>query len=269
MTSASQRLPALRLANLAAWRPGRAAYGIAAIIVALGIWQAITSLDLISPAYISSPARAAHAGWVLIGDGELWSSSRASLYAFVIGFALSIAVGIPLGMAMGWSLTLRQLTEPPMMALYATPRLALLPVIVVWLGIGAVSTVAVVFIGAVIPIIINAMAGIRDVDTKLIQVSRSFGMSRLDMFRKVLAPASTPYLLTGIRLAVGRAVLGVIVSEMYISAGSGIGNLVTTYGQAYRTDFIVFLTALVAVFGYLVSALVRQLENHVEGWRGT
>lgn len=268
MTAIAASTPRAR-GRLSGRRPGRAAYGTVAILVAIGIWQAISSLGIVDPTYISSPSGAASAGWTMARDGELWSSSRSSLYAFAIGLAVSVAVGVPLGLAMGWNRTLRQLTEPPMMAVYATPRLALLPVIVVWLGVGTLSTIAVVFIGAVIPIIVNAMAGIRDVDAKLVQVARSFGTSRFDLFRKVLVPAATPHLLTGVRLGVGRAVLGVVVSEMYISTGSGIGNLVTTYGQAYRTDYIVFITLLVGVFGYLVSALVRQLESRVDGWRGT
>lgn len=236
------------------------------VLAVLALWQVAASADLIDPRYISSPAAMLSAGWTMMTSGELLENARTSLYAFTVGFLLSIVVGVPLGLGMGWNRTLRQLTEPPAMALYATPRLAMLPVLVVWLGIGAVSTIAVVFLGAVMPVLVNAMAGIRDVDAKTLQVARSFGISRFDLFRKVLLPASTPAVLTGMRLGVGRAVLGVVVSEMYVSTG-GIGALITIYGQAYRTDFIVFLVLLVGLFGYAVSAAIRQFESRVERWR--
>lgn len=267
MTAATERTVGVRIRILGEWRSDRLAYGMGAVAIFLAIWQVVGTFGIVSPQYISSPSDAASAGWAMVTSGELWANSQRSLYTFAVGFAISIMVGTPLGLAMGWNPTLRQLTEPPIMALYVTPRLALLPVLVVWLGIGAVSTIAVVFVGAVVPVIVNAMAGIRGVDAKMIQVARSFGTSRFDLFRKVLLPASTPSLLTGVRLGIGRAVLGVVVAEMY-AATHGIGRLVTNYGQAYRTDFIVFLVVLVGVFGYVISAIVRMLEGRVERWRG-
>ena len=240
--------------------------GALAIVVALVIWQLLGSTGLVRKSYISSPGSALSAGRTMLSSGELWSNCRTSLVSFVIGFAISIGIGVPLGLLMGFNQTVRQLTQPPIMALYVTPRLALLPVIIVWLGIGSKSTIVVVVIGAMIPIIINTMTGVREVDRKLLQVAFSFGASKFDVFRKILFPASLPMILSGIRLSVGSAVLGVVIAEMYVSTG-GIGNLVTTYGQAYRTNYIVFLVALVAVFGWLVSSGVQMVERRVERWR--
>lgn len=241
--------------------------GGAAIVVALVAWQLVVGAGLIKAAYAGTPATVLGAGWTMLTDGELVTNGVPSLIAFVVGFGLSVVVGVPLGLAMGWNRTVRQLVQPPIMALYVTPRLALLPVIVVWLGIGVRTAIVVILIGAMIPIIVNAMAGVRDVDAKLVQVARSFGASRLDLFRKILLPSATPLILSGIRLAVGSAVLGVVISELYVSI-QGIGRLISAYGQVYQTNYIVFLVLLVGTFGWAVTALVRLVERRVERWRG-
>jgi NitT/TauT family transport system permease protein len=246
----------------------RIALPVGALIVVLAIWQLVSAWSGLGVwvQYISSPVDAISAGWGLLTSGELWSNTEGSLEAFAIGFALAAVIGVPIGLAMGWSRTLRELLDPPLNLLNATPRLALLPVIVVWLGIGVKATVVVVLIDAVIPVIVNAMAGVRDTDVKFIQVARSFGAGRLDLFRKVLLPASTPAVLTGVRLAVSRAVLGVIVAELYVST-AGIGHLIQTYGQAFQMSEVVFLVVLVGVFGYLINLALQRVERRFESWR--
>lgn len=250
-------------------RVQRSALPLLAIAIVLGIWQAISEMTWLGlwVDYISSPAAAASAGWTMATSGELWTNARGSLVAFAIGFVLSAGVGIPIGLVMGWSRTIRELLEAPLYALNATPRLALLPVIVVWLGIDVASVVAVVFIDAVIPVIVNAMAGVREVDASLLRVGRSFGATRLQLFRKIIFPASTPAVLTGVRLAVARGVLGVIVAQLYVST-VGIGHLIATYGQLFQVDQIVFLVVLVAVVAYLVNLALERLQSRFDRWRG-
>ena len=241
---------------------------VGTIIAALALWELVASIGLGEfVQYISSPSGAASAAWSMIESGELWPSVRVSVVAFAIGFGISCAIGIPLGLAMGWNRTLREFLEPPMMAFYVMPRLALLPVIVVWLGIGVKATVVVVVIDAIFPVIINGMAGIRDADAKLVQVARSFGARKLDLFRKVLLPASTPAVITGIRLAVARGIMGVIVAQLYVST-IGIGHLISQYGGTYQTDYVVVLVLLVAIFGYVVNVALQRVERRFETWRG-
>lgn len=241
-------------------------YRLLGVALLLGVWQAIGSLGLASASDISSPAGAARAGWHMASSGELWANARPTLTAFVIGLALSVAVGVPLGLIMGWNRTVRRLGEPFIVAIYVTPYLAFLPVFVVWMGIGNTVKVAVVFIAGFIPIVVNAIAGIRSVDPVLVRVGRSLGASRLQLFVRILLPASLPSVATGIRLAVGRSVLAVIAAELYVSI-SGIGNLITTYGQSAQTDYVVFLVILVGVFGYIVTMLTGTLEKRLSGWR--
>jgi len=240
-----------------------------AILVVLGIWEIVAQINGLGiwVQYISNPIDAAKAGWNMATSGELWHNTTGSLEAFVIGFAISAAIGVPLGLLMGWSRIARELLDPPINFLNATPRLALLPVIVVWLGIGLKSTIVVVVLDAVIPVVFNAMAGVRDVDVRLVQTARSFGASKPELFRKILLPASTPAIITGIRLAVARGVLGVIVAELYVST-AGIGHLIQTYGQAFRVNQVVFLVILVAVFGQLLNLALQKFERRFESWRG-
>jgi NitT/TauT family transport system permease protein len=241
---------------------------LAGVVAVLVLWEVVAHLRFLGvfTEYISDPIGAAAAGWDMTVSGDLWTNAQGSLVAFAIGFALSAGVGIPIGMLMGWNSTVRQLLEPPIAALNATPRLALLPVIVVWLGIGVKSTVVVVFLDAVIPVIINGMAGIRDVDVKLVQVARSFGAGRRELFQKILLPASMPAIATGVRLGVSRGVLGVIVAQLYVST-VGIGHLISTYGEQFQVDQVVFLVVLVTVFAYAVNVLLRRFERRFDSWR--
>lgn len=246
---------------------GRWALPLAGILAALVVWEVVAQLPLGAwTGYISDPVGCVSAGWDMLVSGELWTNAKGSLAAFALGFAISAAIGIPLGLLMGWNRIARELLEPPMNLLNATPRLALLPVIVVWLGIGVRSTVVVVVLDAVIPIIVNGMAGIRDIDHKLPQVARSFGANRRELFTKVLLPASLPAILTGVRLGVSRGVLGVIVAQLYVST-VGIGHLIATYGQEYLVDQVVFLVLLVAVFGYAVNVALQRVERRFESWK--
>jgi NitT/TauT family transport system permease protein len=249
-------------------RVRRYAIGTGAILSALIVWQLLTTTGAIDKQWISTPLETGSAIGTMASSGQLGSNGLTSFIAFVIGYGISLAIGIPLGMAMGWYKLVRRFVEPPAMVALVTPRLALVPVIIVWLGIGLRSTVVVIVIGAAVPVMINAMAGVRDVDPKLVQVAESLQATRFDLFRKILLPSAMPMILSGARLAVAAAVFGVVISEMYVSTpGGGVGDLITSYGLQFNTPYIVGVVLIIAVFGWLVTACVRRLENHFDSWR--
>lgn len=225
-------------------------------------WEVAPRLGLVDPLFTSQPSRIAAAGLEIARSGGLASHLGASGYELVSGVVLAIVLGVPLGLSLGTSRRLRDYLDAPLMALYAAPRLALLPVLVVWLGIGMASKVAVVFIGAVLPIVINSAAGPRAIDPSLVLAASAFGARRGDLFWKVILPGSLPAVLSGIRLGLGRGLLGVVVGEMYVSE-RGVGNQIMSMGSAFRIDELLFYTLLVSSVGVLLTSAMRRLEERL------
>jgi NitT/TauT family transport system permease protein len=240
----------------------RALVSAASVALFLAAWEVAPRLGLADAFYTSQPSRVAHACLDVVRDGTLGRDAYVSLSEFAGGISLALAVGVPLGLMLGAFPVLRDLLDPPVMAIYATPQLALLPIFVLWLGIGMASKIAVVFLGAVIPIVVNSMAGVRQVDRTLVVAARSFCATRRDVFVKVILPASLPAIMVGIRLGLSRAVLGVVVAEMYVSQ-EGVGNQIMRLGSAFRVDRLLVYVLIVSVFGLAATTAARKLEERV------
>ena len=235
------------------------------VILFLVLWELLPRWGFIDASYLSQPSRVFAAAVEIFRKGDFSAHLYVSSVEFSVGFALAIMVGIPLGMMIGVSRELRYLLDPPIMAIWSTPRIALIPILIVWLGIGVESKIAVVFLGAVIPIIINTVAGIRSSDFSLTQAARSFCAKQRDIFIKVLLPDSLPAVMSGIRLGLGRGIVGMVVGEMYVST-MGVGHQIMHYGQAFRLDHLVVYLALVSLFGFVMTSLVRNLEMRLRRW---
>ena len=230
------------------------------VMAILSVWEIAPRAGIVDTRYTSQPTRVIRAGFEIVRTGGFLHDVSVSLSEFAIGFALAIGIGVPLGLLLGRFPVLRYLLDPPIMAIYATPHLALLPIIVVWLGIGMQSKIAVAFVGGVIPILVNSMAGVRGVERSWVVAARSFCAGERDVFVKVILPASLPSVILGIRLGLSRAVLGVIVAEMYQSQ-AGVGNEIMRYGSEFRTDQLLFNVLLVSLFGFTATSAVRALEE--------
>jgi sulfonate transport system permease protein len=240
----------------------RLAISTASVAAFLVAWELAPRLGLVDPFFTSRPSLVLAAAVDVVRSGTLLQDAIVSLSEFAIGFALAVAIGVPLGLLLGTFDTLRFLIEPPIMAVYATPQLALLPIFVLWLGIGMWSKVAVVFLGAAIPILVNSMAGVRRVERPLVVAARSFCATRLDVFTGVILPASLPAVMIGIRLGLSRAVLGVVVAEMYVSQ-DGVGNRIMRLGSAFRVDRLLVYVLLVSTFGLAATNMVRAIEERI------
>src|SRR5262249_53439102 len=193
----------------------------------------------LKPIFISSPTLVAQAAWhMFFVTGEIWRDLAWSSLGYSLGLALAIAVGIPLGLAAGWYRRFSYAVEPFLSALNATPQVASLPVIVVWVGTGLGARVLIIFLLAVLPIAINAHAAVRTTDPRLVKVAASFGASDWRLFRTVVLPSALPFLLAGLRLAVGRGMIGVVVGEIYGSA-SRIGALINPARSRLHTHKVV------------------------------
>lgn len=240
----------------------RAFVSTASVVVVLAAWELAPRLGLTDPVLTSRPSQVATAALAVVRSDTLVHDITVSLSEFVVGFALALAVGVPLGLMLGTFANLRYILDPPVMAIYATPQLALLPIFVLWLGIGMASKVAVVFLGASIPIIVNSMAGVRTVEGTLVLAARSFCATRRDVFLKVILPASLPAVMIGIRLGLSRAILGVVVAEMYVSQ-DGVGNQIMRLGSAFRMDHLLVYVLLVSWFGLAATMMVRKIEERL------
>ena len=229
-------------------------------------WEITADTGLIDPSFISSPSRMARAGAMLAADPDFWNDARVSASEFVFGYGAAIAVGIPLGLAMGTSRRLSYVVSPFVDTLNAVPRVTLLPLLIIWFGIGIWSKVAVVFLGAVVPIVISAFSGVKTNEARFLTMARSFSASRTKMFSSIILPGTVPFIFTGLKYAAGRALLGVVVGELY-AATAGLGHMIAEAGNTFQTDTLFFGVFLFTAAGLLVVGLLDGLERRFERWR--
>ncbi|HEY1370874.1 MAG TPA: ABC transporter permease, partial [Candidatus Binatia bacterium] len=180
----------------------------------------------VNPMFMSSPSYIWKAAVALFATGEIWNDLYVSGVEFVGGYLLSVAVAIPLGVLIGWNKKASAVFDPFVNAMNATPRVALLPLVIIWLGIGIMSKVGIIFLGAVVPIIVNARDGVKTTPSSLLNAARSFGATEWQVFKSVVMPSTLPFILSGLRIALGRALVGVMVGELY-AATAGIGFMIT------------------------------------------
>jgi NitT/TauT family transport system permease protein len=237
--------------------------GIAAVLVG---WQLSTDLGLVDPLFASSPSRVASAYRTLIDNGELWRDVRSSALVFVIGLAAASVVGIAVGVLMGWYRPLHALFNPFVGFFNAIPRVALIPLFFIWLGIGTDEKAAVVFMGATFPILINTLNGIKSLDVSVIRAARSFGASDLQVFRTVVLPGTVPFIVAGLRIGLAMALTGTVVAEMYASS-TGIGYLIVSSGNMFKIDDVFVGVTFVAAVGVILTALLHRLERRFDTWR--
>jgi NitT/TauT family transport system permease protein len=230
------------------------------------IWEFAADSGLVNPLFIASPSRIVIAAERLFAEGAIWHDLAVSGSEFAAGYVLAALIGIPIGLATGWSKRFHYLIAPFIDSMNAVPRVTLLPIIVIWFGIGLWSKIAVVFLGAVIPIVINTYAGVRTSEARFVRVARSFGASSLRVFATIALPGSLPFIFTGLKYAAGRALLGVVVGELY-AATAGIGHLIVVAGNALRTDEVFVGVLIVTATGLVVVQLLDRLERRFDAWR--
>jgi NitT/TauT family transport system permease protein len=240
--------------------------GVSSILTFLIVWEGSTRSGLINPLFISAPTLILKAAYQLFSSGEIYHDLYVSGTEFIIGFSLAILFGIPLGLLAGWYRRFYFTIDPFISALYATPRLSLLPLIIMWCGIGIWSKVAIVFLGAFFPICVNALSGVRTVDDELLKAARSFGASDMRIFGTVVLPSSVPFLLTGLRLGVGRGLVGIVGGELY-AATAGIGFFINVSGATFQTDKVFVGIMIFCLFGMLFVEILTRLERKFDRWR--
>ena len=199
--------------------------------------------------------------------GPLPGALLGSLQLLTIGFLTALVLGGVLGIVIGRYRLADRAFGPFLNALYATPDIALLPLILLWFGFDLTGRVVVVFLAAFFPIMINTYAGVRDAPRELLEVAVSFGVStEFGKLRKVVVPAAIPLIMAGVRLGIGRAIVGMAVAEVYLRLG-GIGSLIVQYGAAFRTDLLLAAILPLPVLGIVLTKIFGRIENHFQHWR--
>jgi NitT/TauT family transport system permease protein len=221
----------------------------------------------LKPIFISSPTRIARTAFdMFFVTGAIWKDLGWSSLEFTLGVALAFIIGIPLGLAAGWYRRFNYAVEPFLAALNATPQVAFLPLLILWVGTGLPSRVLIIVLLAVLPIAISALAAVRTVDARLVRVARSFSAGDAQLFRSIILPSAVPFLLAGARLAVGRGMIGIVVGEIYGSA-AGIGAMINQAGSRFETDKVFVGVLTIAAAGVALLELIRRIERRVEVWR--
>lgn len=231
----------------------------------LGVWEYFGRRA--SNFTFAPPSRVAAATREMIASGELQAAVTESLVALILGFTLATVIGVTVGYAMGWWKTFGRTLDPFVSAAYVVPIVTLVPAMIVWFGLGLAPRVIVITLFAVFEILLNSYAGVKNVDPLVIDVARTFGARRTDLVRKVVFPATLPFVFVGLRIGASRAIKGMVLAEM-IFAVTGLGRVVIENSAAFRMDRVFVGVIAVSLMGVILTFVVQAVERRVMRWRG-
>jgi ABC-type nitrate/sulfonate/bicarbonate transport system permease component len=254
-------------ANRFGWlgRHGALVFGTLGVLILLAAWQICAVTGIVDEHISSYPTQVASEEVTLFSHGEIWSSIGST--ASEVGWALAIILvaGIPIGIILGRLTWLRQMADPVVSILNSVPYVLFLPLIIFWFGLGETSRVLVVVWAGILPLIINTTAGVRNINVDYLRVGRVFCASRLRFFASILVPATMPFILTGIRLAVARALVGAIVVEFFLSS-NGLGYFVQTQTSNFQMSAAMAGIVVMAVAALLLTRAIGLIEKRVISW---
>jgi NitT/TauT family transport system permease protein len=236
---------------------------VVSLAIALGAWQIVG--QQIDATLFTTPSAVAVAALSMLGSGELWTYLAPSLLTLAIGLAIAIVVGIAMGLLLARFRVLDVALDMYITFLYSIPSIALVPLIVIWVGFQLPAKVIILFFFAVFPLIINTYQGVKNVDARLLEVGRAFRCSERQLWTNIVLPSALPFIVTGIRLAVGRGLIGMVFADLY-TAVSGIGYLISRTASTYRVDKMFVPIVTLGLLGIILTAVLRTLERRVAPW---
>ena len=249
-------------------RVGGTARRFVSTLVILAVWEVASRTGVLSPRLLAGPDRIAVTLWHLLRTGALERNLFVSLLRVVVGMTFAIVVAVPLALLAALSRRGEEVLDAPLQMMRTLPHLALVPLFILWFGIGETPKIVLVALGAGFPIYLNLFAGVRGVDPKLIEMARVHGLSHAAIVRAVILPGALPSLLVGLRYAFGLGWLSLVVGEQ-IAANSGIGFMMMDAREFLRTDIIVVGLLVYALLGAATDGAVRWLEHRLLAWRPT
>jgi NitT/TauT family transport system permease protein len=240
--------------------------GASAVVLFLIAWQAIFLVVPFNSLFISKPTLIMYGLWDLIVTGDVFRDLAVSAQPFVYGFVSATIVGVTIGIVMGWRQRVGYALDPLMTVFYASPLVALAPLVVVFFGVGVSGKAIIIFLLAIFPFIFNAAAGVRAVDRLLINVVRSLGGSEKDLYLKVIVPSVLPYIIAGARISIGRALVGVLVGEFF-AASEGIGYAIAKFGDLFALDKMFACIITIMIIAVVLTEGMRWAERAAFPWR--
>jgi NitT/TauT family transport system permease protein len=239
--------------------------GTVSVVAGLLAWEALSRLVVANALFLAAPSQIARAIYALADSGELGRHIAISAVEFAVGYLIASLAGILIGLAMASSATAKQMLQPWIAGLYATPTIALAPLFILWLGIGIWSKVLVVIFLVLFPVTINTEAGLRTTSERLIEMLRSFGATRRQIFFKLSLPSAMPFILAGLKLGIGRGLIGVVVAELFGSR-AGLGRLISQSADAFNMPDLFAGVVVLAVAGIAMTAGFTWLERRLVPW---
>ncbi len=236
---------------------------LVSLAVALGLWELAAAH--VDPVLFTSPSKVAVAAYHMILSGELWTYLWPSLVVLAIGFALAVVFGIGMGLLLARFWVLDVALTVYITFLYSIPSVALVPLIVLWAGFDMTAKVIILFLFAFFPMVINTYQGVKSVDPKLLEVGRAFRCSEGQLWANIVIPAALPFIVTGLRLALGRGLIGMVLADLY-TAISGIGYLIVRTASTYQVDKMFVPIVTLGLIGVTLTALLRLAEKRVAPW---
>ena len=236
------------------------------ILGGVGVWWLLAATTFRAQQTLPTPAQTVSAARQLAATGALWSDVEASLVRVVVGFALGVALAIPAGFVMGWYWVARGLLEPWVQFFRTIPPLALTPMIIVFFGIGESAKIWLIFLASFLSTVIATFDGVRNVDVTLIKAARVLGANDWAVFRRVVVPASLPFIFTGARIGLGSSWATLVAAEL-VAANSGLGYLMETSAQYFDTAAIVVAIICIGVLGFVMDRLLLACEARLTSWQ--
>jgi len=241
---------------------------VLSVLGGLALWEFVGRFVVTNPILFAPFSKVLEAGWALTVSGELQKHLAVSSVEFLIGFGLATAVGVALGCLMATSRFAQDILDPWVSFFYSSPLVALIPFFILVFGVGISSKIAIIFTVAIFPILLNAFVGVRSAGTDLLEVGAAFNCTRGQIFSKILFPAALPFIIVGLRLGIGRALTGVVVSELFGST-AGLGWLIGTAGQSFDTATVLFGVLMFSAIGVAMVEGLKWLEHLLAPWRKT
>lgn len=247
-------------------RKERFLLGLLGVVSVLAVWEMLVATGVFRTSMMSSPTLIAERVVAELEGDTLFPALWVTLRAYLVGLGIATVVGIPLGFIGGWSRRASYILEPWLAGLNATPTVAIVPLILLWLGIGDASKIFIVFLFAIFPYAFNTMIGVRQSEAVYLDVARSFGASNAKTIRTIVLPGAVPFVMTGARLAVGRALIGVVVSEL-VASNTGLGFLISIASGTFDTALLMLCVIIVGMFGLIMAEVMKRLERQFDKWR--